>query len=119
MFLIGERINGMFKDVGKAIKENDKKIIQKLAKDQLSGGAKALDVNVGPGAENPLEAMEWLVKSIREVTDAPLAIDTTKANVMEAGLKLAGKNSIINSTSGDKAKLDILAPMAKNIMRAL
>jgi 5-methyltetrahydrofolate corrinoid/iron sulfur protein methyltransferase len=88
MFVIGERINGMFKDVAKAIKEGDKAIIQDLARKQMEAGADALDVNVGPAAEEPLKAMEWLVTTIGEVTDAPLAIDTTKFEVMEAALKL-------------------------------
>ena len=66
MFIIGERINGMFKDVAKAIKEKDKAVIQALALEQVSCKANALDVNVGPASANPKEAMEWLVKTISE-----------------------------------------------------
>ncbi len=113
MFVIGERINGMFKDVAKAIKESDKAIIQDLARKQMETGADALDVNVGPATEEPLRAMEWLVNTIGEVTDAPLAIDTPKFEVMETGLKLCKGKTIINSTSGDKEKLDRLLPLAK------
>ena len=57
MFLIGERINGMFKDVAKAIKEKDKSIIQGLALKQISCMANALDVNVGPASSNHRDAM--------------------------------------------------------------
>ena len=113
MFVIGERINGMFKDVADAIKNQDKKIIQDLAQKQLSAGANALDVNVGTAAENSLAAMEWLVKTITEVTDAPLAIDTTKSDVMEAGLKLCKGKSIINSIQGSQEKMEKLLPLAK------
>ena len=74
MYSIGERINGMFKSVGAAIREQDPAPIQELARKQLAAGADALDVNVGPAAADPLVAMEWLVKAIREVTDAPLAV---------------------------------------------
>jgi len=88
MFLIGERINGMFRDVAKAINEKDKAVIHALALKQVSCKASALDVNVGPASANPGEAMEWLVKTIQEVTDITLAIDTTKHDVMEAGLSL-------------------------------
>ena len=57
MFIIGERINGMFKDVAKAIKEKNKPVIQELALKQISCKANALDVNVGPASANPKEAM--------------------------------------------------------------
>jgi 5-methyltetrahydrofolate corrinoid/iron sulfur protein methyltransferase len=113
MFVIGERINGMFKDVARAIKDGDKATIQDLALRQLKAGADGLDINVGPSAENPLTAMEWLVETISEVTNAPLAIDTTRFEVMEVGLKLCKSKAIINSTSGDKEKLEKLLPLAK------
>jgi 5-methyltetrahydrofolate corrinoid/iron sulfur protein methyltransferase len=112
MFAIAERINGMFKSVARAIKEKNAETIQQLAKDQLAAGANALDVNVGPAAEDPVAAMEWLVKTIREVTDAPLAIDTTKPDVMVKGLEVAGPGSIINSTKGQQDQLDVFLPMA-------
>jgi 5-methyltetrahydrofolate corrinoid/iron sulfur protein methyltransferase len=112
MFAIAERINGMFKSVAGAIKEKNAETIQQLAKEQLAAGANALDVNVGPAAEDPVVAMEWLVKTIREVTDAPLAIDTTKPDVMVKGLELAGPGSIINSTKGQQDQLDVFLPMA-------
>jgi len=112
MFAIGERINGMFKSVAAAIRDQNPEPIQRLARDQLAAGAAALDVNVGPAAADPVAAMEWLVKAIREVTDAPLAIDSTKPEVMERGLELAGPGSIINSTKGQQEQLDIFLPMA-------
>jgi 5-methyltetrahydrofolate corrinoid/iron sulfur protein methyltransferase len=113
MLVIGERINGMFKDVAKAIQEKDGEVIQNLARAQLAGGAGALDVNTGAAAADPAPAMQWLVETIRGVTDAPLAIDTTKPPVMEAGLNAAGPGSIMNSTTGQQDRLSVLMPMAK------
>ena len=112
MYAIGERINGMFKSVGAAIRERNPEPVQELARKQLAAGAQALDVNVGPAAADPLAAMEWLVKAIREVTDAPLAIDTTKPEVMRRGLELAGPGAIINSSKGQQQQLDVYLPMA-------
>ncbi|MGD0110880.1 MAG: dihydropteroate synthase [Armatimonadota bacterium] len=119
MYAIGERINGMFRSVGAAIREKNPQAIQELAKRQLAAGADALDVNVGPAAVDPLEAMEWLVKTIREVTDAPLAIDTTKPDVMRRGLEVAGPGSIINSTKGQQEQLDIFIPMAAELQASV
>jgi 5-methyltetrahydrofolate corrinoid/iron sulfur protein methyltransferase len=112
MDAIGERINGMFTAVRDAIKEQKPEPIQALAREQLGKGARALDVNVGPAVDDAAAAMEWLVKTIREVTEAPLAIDTTKPEVMRRGLELAGPGSIINSTKGQQEQLDIFLPMA-------
>ncbi len=113
MFIIGERINGMFKDVKEAIGQKNKAIIQDLAKKQIACGADALDVNVGPASANPKESMEWLVKTITEVTDAPLAIDTTKYDVMELGLSLCKSKPIINSLNASEEKINKLLPLAK------
>ncbi|MDP2921663.1 MAG: dihydropteroate synthase [Candidatus Omnitrophota bacterium] len=113
MFIIGERINGMFKDVAKAIKEKDKAAIQSLAKKQIECKANALDVNVGPASSNPREAMEWLVKTIQEAADITLAIDTTKQDVMEAGLSLCKSKPIINSVNANEEKMKALFGLAK------
>ncbi len=112
MEVIGERLNGMFQDVGRAIVEQDKRVIQDLAKRQLAAGAKILDLNVGPTAEDAVAAMQWLVETTREVTDAPLAIDSTKAAVIEAGISMVGSKGMINSSKGDEDSLDRLMPLA-------
>lgn len=113
MLVIGELINGMYKNVGKAIQDNDKAAIQKLAKDQVAAGADMLDVNTGPYAKDPVSTMKWLVESIQEVVEAGLVLDSTKAPVIEAGLKLAKKRAMINSANADDEKLETLVPMAK------
>jgi len=113
MLVIGELINGMYKAVGKAIKDKDKSIIQKLAKDQVGAGANMLDVNTGPASADPKNDIKWLVETIQEAVDAPLALDSTKADVIEEGLKLVKKKALINSASADDEKLNRLIPLAK------
>jgi len=103
----------MFKDVAQAIKEKNKAIIQELAKKQIASGANALDVNVGPAAIDPKTSMEWLVKTITETTDATLAIDTTKQDVMETGLSLCKSKAIINSVNANEDKMKNLFMLAK------
>jgi len=106
MYLIGERINGMFKDVRRAIEEGDKTPVQDLARAQVDAGATALDVNVGPAKADPTEAMCWLIDTIHEVTDAPLAIDSPKWEVQEKAVPAAGEGTVINSCKADEAELD-------------
>ncbi|MDP2939007.1 MAG: dihydropteroate synthase [Candidatus Omnitrophota bacterium] len=113
MFIIGELINGMYKQVERAIREKDKKAIQKIANEQVSSGANCLDVNCGPASKDPLADMQWLVETIQEVVQVPLSLDSTKPKVIEAGLKLVKKKAVINSTSADQEKLDVFLPLAK------
>ncbi|MCM8783827.1 MAG: dihydropteroate synthase [Candidatus Omnitrophica bacterium] len=119
MFIIGERINGMFKDVAQAIEKRNKKFIQELALKQIEKGANALDVNVGTAVDEAVSAMEWLVRVITEVTDVSLAIDTTKSAVMEKGLQFCKSKPIINSTSADEEKLSISISLAKKYNASL
>lgn len=114
MIVIGERINGQFNDVKKAIQKEDKDVIQKLALGQIEAGANYLDVNVGtavPSAKKG-EAMVWLIEAIQEVTDAPLALDTPILSVMETSLEAAKTPPMINSTQADPDRLETYLKLA-------
>ena len=104
MILIGERINGMFKDVKQAIADTDKKVIQDLAIRQTQVGAAYLDVNVGTAAADQEGAIQWLIETIQEVCSTPLSLDSQKPAVIAAGLKVinAQNGLILNSTPLNK-----------------
>lgn len=113
MFIIGELINGMYKNIGKAIKEKDKGAIQKCALDQIRAGADALDINCGPVSKDPASDIQWLVEAVQEITDKPIALDSSKPKIIEAGLKAVKNKVIINSTTADADKLEVLVPLAR------
>ncbi|OGW83703.1 MAG: methyltetrahydrofolate--corrinoid methyltransferase [Omnitrophica bacterium RIFCSPLOWO2_01_FULL_45_10] len=113
MIIIGELINGMYKDVAKAIANREEDVIQRLAADQAAEGANFLDVNTGPYSKSPKEDMKWLVESIQKKVDIPLALDSTKLDVIEEGLKLVKRRAIINSTNADDDKMDKVFMLAK------
>ncbi|MDD4938788.1 MAG: dihydropteroate synthase [Candidatus Omnitrophica bacterium] len=113
MFIIGELINGMYKNIGGAIKEKNKSVIQKCALDQAKCGADALDINCGPASRRPVDDIKWLVEAVQEVTDKPLALDSSKPEVIESGLSVLKNKAIINSTTADPEKLQALVPLAK------
>ena len=87
MLVIGERINGMFRDVRRAIQSRDKEVIQDLARRQVEAGAQALDINVGTASAEPVEAMVWLVEAAQEAVSARLCIDSAKREVFEPALE--------------------------------
>lgn len=113
MFVIGERINGMFQDIKNAIQNKDKGPVQEMAMKQIKAGANALDINVGPATTDKEGAMVWLVEAVREISDITLSVDTAKFAAMKAGLEAAGGSLIMNSTKGDDKNMDIYFPLAK------
>lgn len=119
--IIGERINGLFLDIREAIKNKDPKPIRDWAIKQAEGGSYWLDVNTGPVAskEEQAEIMAWLVKTTQEAVDLPCCIDTTNWAAMEAGLKVHKGKAMINSTTAEMAKMEVLFPMAANYGAAI
>jgi len=99
MILIGENINIMSKTIGPALKERNAGPIQELAKAEASAGMDYLDLNIGPARKEGDALMQWVVNAVQSVTDKPLSLDTTNLLAMEAGLKAARKEPIINSVS--------------------
>jgi len=112
MYVISERINGMFVAVKKAIAARDKGAIQDLARRQIAAGADALDLNVGTAADDQIGVMVWLVETIREVSDITLCLDNPKFEVIKAGAEACGENFIINSTTAKEADLEKFLPLA-------
>ena len=113
MLVISERLNGLFTAVGQAIDARDERFIQQHAVQQVECGAHALDLNVGPGRDDGPAAMEWLVRTVQEVTDLPLCIDTPGIKTMTAGIKACRNKLIINSTTAEMKKMQALFPLAR------
>jgi len=112
MFIIAEKVNVITTSIKNAMKERDPKPIQRMVELQLEGGPDAIDINLGPATKGGPELMQWMVKTIEEVTDLPLSLDTMNMDAMEAGLQIAKNPTIINSISYVEERMDRLIPMA-------
>ncbi len=114
MYIIGENIHIISDKVKLALKERDAKFFQDLAVKQVDGGAKALDINLGPRKKDWEEVIPWMVEIIEAVTDVPLSFDSTNLMGIEAGLKKVTKaQAIINSTSAEPERLEKVPLVAK------
>ena len=111
MIFIGEKINGMFSTIRKAIEERNSEIIIKEAEKQLEAGADYLDVNVGT-AKDKVEAMKWLVNTIQQIPNVKLCIDSPNAEVLEEGIKLCKNRPFLNSVSAEQSKIEKIMPIA-------
>lgn len=112
MLIIGENIHIIAPAVKEAIAARDTAAIQKLAKEQVDGGAQILDLNIGPQKKEGPEVMRWLVPAAQEVVDVPLSLDTTNLEAIKAGLSLLKQPGIVNSTSGEPERLENVPPVA-------
>lgn len=109
---IAESINVMSKTLGPAMKGRDPKPIQEMAIKQQQNGVQVLDINIGPARKEGDQLMAWMVKTVEEVSDLPLSLDTTNPVAMEAGLKTVTKaRPIINSISLQPERMAIMLPM--------
>jgi 5-methyltetrahydrofolate corrinoid/iron sulfur protein methyltransferase len=112
--IIGENIHIISPKVKAAFETQDGKFIQGMALKQVKHGAHVLDLNIGPQRKRGVEVMEWIVDAVQAVTDTPLSLDTTNPAAIEAGLKKAKRQAMINSTSADPERLESIMPLAAN-----
>lgn len=116
MILIGENLNVIVKKIGTAMKERDPKPIQEMAIAEASAGMDYLDINLGPARKGGGELMEWVVKTVQEVVDTPLFLDTINAEAIEAGLRVyknrKGK-AVINSIMARPESMEVKFPLAQ------
>ena len=116
MILIGENLNIMVKKIGTAMREKDPKPIQALAIAEANAGVDYIDINLGPARKGGGELMEWVVKTVHEVVDTPLFLDTINAEAIEAGLRAyenkRGK-AVINSIMARPESTETKFPLAQ------
>lgn len=112
MKIIGEKINGTRKLVGKAIAERNGNFIQNLAKKQVDAGAHWLDVNAGTSPDREPDDLVWLVKLIQEVVEVPLCLDSANPQALRAAIKEVRQPPLINSISGEPERLENILPIA-------
>lgn len=112
--VVGERINPTGKKALQAsLREGDFTPISVMAREQIEQGADFLDINVGMSGINEKDAMLKALYEAMRTTDAPLVIDTSNPEVMEAALRIYPGRALMNSISLEKEKIEKLLPLAK------
>ena len=118
MIIFSERVNGMYRDVRRAINEKEKQPVQDIVREQIDGGADVMDINLGPTKGDPVENFVWLAQTVNEVTDKPLSLDSAKPNVLAAAVPrvkeaLPESKLIINSSTAAPDCMEKLLPVAE------
>jgi len=110
---VGERTNvtgsAKFK---RLILENNYDEALDVAREQVENGAQIVDVNMDEGMLDGLEAMQLFLNLIAtepDISRVPIMIDSSKWEILEAGLKCVQGKSVVNSISlkeGEQAFID-------------
>jgi 5-methyltetrahydrofolate--homocysteine methyltransferase len=100
---VGERTNitgsARFR---KLIKDGDYGAALAVARQQVEAGAQVIDINMDEGMIDGVAAMDRFVKLVAsepDISRVPLMVDSSKWEVIEAGLKCVQGKPIVNSIS--------------------
>ena len=100
---VGERTNVTgSKRFARLIKEGDYDAALAVARQQVESGAPIIDINMDEGMLDSKEAMVTflnLIASEPDISRVPIMIDSSKWDVIEAGLKCIQGKGIVNSIS--------------------
>ncbi|GAA0736802.1 methionine synthase [Sphingomonas sp. ABOLD] len=114
---VGERTNvtgsARFK---KLVMAGDYPAAVEVARQQVENGAQVIDVNMDEGLLDAVEAMTTFLKLIAaepDIARVPVMIDSSKWEVIEAGLKCVSGKPIVNSISMKEGEEAFLAHARK------
>ncbi len=112
--IIGERINPTGrKKMMAALQEGNFDLVREDAARQVEAGATVLDVNAGvPGADEPV-LLQRLVRTVCEVVEVPLCIDTADPEALAAALSAYDGKPLVNSVNGEERALQAVLPLVK------
>ena len=100
---VGERTNVTgSKKFLRLIEEDKYTEALEVARDQVEGGAQIIDINMDEGMIDGVEAMTKflnLIASEPDISRVPIMIDSSKWEIIEAGLKTVQGKSVVNSIS--------------------
>ena len=100
---IGERTNvtGSRKFL-RLIEENNYEEAVEIAREQVTGGAQIIDINMDEGMIDGVAAITKFINLIAaepDISRVPVMIDSSKWEIIEAGLKLIQGKGVVNSIS--------------------
>ncbi|WP_322969811.1 methionine synthase [Faecalibacter sp. LW9] len=117
---VGERTNVTgSKKFLRLIKEEKYEEALQVARDQVDGGAQIIDINMDEGMIDGVAAMTKylrLIASEPDISRVPIMIDSSKWEIIEAGLKNVQGKAIVNSISLKEGE-ELFIEHAKKIKR--
>jgi 5-methyltetrahydrofolate--homocysteine methyltransferase len=110
--VIGERINPTGRKAFQAqLQAGDLSQLETDVPQQVDGGADMLDVNVGDPLADEVGLMGRAIPLVQGLTDLPLCIDSSVIEALEAGLAAYDGKALVNSVTGEDARLEAILPI--------
>jgi 5-methyltetrahydrofolate--homocysteine methyltransferase len=112
--IIGERINPTGRKVLAAeMKAGKMDRVRSDAIAQVAAGAHMLDINAGIPALDEAALLVAAIKAVAEVTDAPICIDSSVIEALEAGLAAYQGKALVNSVTAEEERMERILPLVK------
>lgn len=118
--MIGEKINPSGrKKLGAEMASGDFTRVRDDAIAQMQAGAQMLDVNAGfPMGDEP-KMLVTAIQTVQAAVDAPLSIDSSVFEALEAALAVYQGKALVNSVTGEDERLDMILPLVKKYNAAV
>jgi 5-methyltetrahydrofolate--homocysteine methyltransferase len=110
--IIGERINPTGRKVfAEELRGGDLSTVTKDAQAQVAAGADMLDVNAGIPLVDEPELLQAMLRTVQDAVEAPICIDSSVVEALEAGLAVYEGRALVNSVTAEDERLEAILPL--------
>jgi 5-methyltetrahydrofolate--homocysteine methyltransferase len=110
--IIGERINPTGrKRFAEELRGGDLSTVTVDANAQVQAGADMLDVNAGIPLVDEAQLLASMLRTVQDAVDAPICIDSSVIEALEAGLDAYEGRALVNSVTGEDERLEEILPL--------
>ncbi len=110
--IIGERINPTGrKTFAEELRAGDLSTVTADALAQAQAGANMLDINAGIPLVDEPELLKAMLRAAQDAVDAPICIDSSVIEALEAGLSVYEGRALVNSVTAEDERLEEILPL--------
>jgi 5-methyltetrahydrofolate--homocysteine methyltransferase len=110
--VIGERINPTGRRAfAEELRGGNLSTVTVDALAQVTAGANMLDVNAGIPLVDEPELLKSMLRAVQAAVDAPICIDSSVIEALEAGLSVYDGRALVNSVTAEDERLEEILPL--------
>jgi 5-methyltetrahydrofolate--homocysteine methyltransferase len=110
--IIGERINPTGRKLfAEQLRAGDLSTVTTDAITQVQAGADMLDINAGIPLVDEPELLMAMLRAAQDSVDAPISIDSSVVEALEAGLSVYEGRALVNSVTAEDERLEEILPL--------
>jgi 5-methyltetrahydrofolate--homocysteine methyltransferase len=110
--IVGERINPTGRKLfAHELRGGNLERVSADARAQVQAGADVLDINAGIPLVDEAELLAAMIRAAQDAVDAPLCIDSSVIEALEAGLAAYDGRALVNSVTAEDERLEEILPL--------